>query len=459
MVRDPISRPQSGFTLVEVMVAMAILLVGVLGTVTLIDGANAATSSNQAREGGTDLARELVEDARGIPYHELTSALLAPRLQARPGLEDADSAVAGWQIERRDRTYTVTASVCALDDPKDRSGVHPSGFCTDTGAADSSGADTDPEDYKRLTVELRWARGTGARLVRQTGLVGSPGQGGGVRVTSLTPSVTGAVTGTAPVSFTVGTTRAASRVEWAVDGVDAGQATGSGQSWTFPWAVSGLPDGTYLVSAEAFDEFNRSAGSRIVTMAISRAAPQKVINLRGEWSGADVVLTWDASGEGDVVGYTVSRIDAGGEIVVSGCDAIADTRCTSTPPGGAGTSYVVRALDRDASGAARAGTRSDAFDVGPKPGTAAVNVAPNAPVPLVKKVTGQRVALSWSAATDPDAGDRVVAYRIYRDGTLHASVTGAELNYTDANAGRVARTYRVTAVDTNGAESLPALES
>ena len=35
---------QTGFTLIEVMVAITLLLVGVLGTVTMIDGANAVTS-------------------------------------------------------------------------------------------------------------------------------------------------------------------------------------------------------------------------------------------------------------------------------------------------------------------------------------------------------------------------------------------------------------------------------
>ena len=42
---------ESGFTLVEVMVAITLLLVGVLGTVTMIDGANAVTTRTKAREG------------------------------------------------------------------------------------------------------------------------------------------------------------------------------------------------------------------------------------------------------------------------------------------------------------------------------------------------------------------------------------------------------------------------
>ena len=66
---------QSGFTLVEVMVAVLILLAGVLGALTLLDGANAATSRTKTREAATNLARELIESARAVPY---------PRLSPRP---------------------------------------------------------------------------------------------------------------------------------------------------------------------------------------------------------------------------------------------------------------------------------------------------------------------------------------------------------------------------------------
>ncbi len=53
-------------TLIEVMVATMILLVGVLGTVTMIDGANATTSKTKAREGATHLGRHRKND-RGCP--------------------------------------------------------------------------------------------------------------------------------------------------------------------------------------------------------------------------------------------------------------------------------------------------------------------------------------------------------------------------------------------------------
>src|SRR3954466_3439824 len=101
---------QDGYTLVELLVAATVLLVGVLGAVKMIDGANARGLSTRAREGGTNLQRELAERARSITYPGITPAGLVPSLQAMPGLED-QSATAGWQVIRRGVAYTIETSV------------------------------------------------------------------------------------------------------------------------------------------------------------------------------------------------------------------------------------------------------------------------------------------------------------------------------------------------------------
>ena len=87
-------------TLVEVTVAMVILLVGVLGTVTMIDGANAVTSRTKAREGGTALARSILEIGRGVPYKELTADRLLEELDDRSGFEDARPGVTSTASSR-----------------------------------------------------------------------------------------------------------------------------------------------------------------------------------------------------------------------------------------------------------------------------------------------------------------------------------------------------------------------
>jgi Tfp pilus assembly protein PilV len=127
-------RSETAMTLVEVMVAIVILLVGVLGTVTMIDGANAATSKTKAREGATHLGRQIVEVARSVPYRDLTTAAVEAELAARPGLADSQPVTPGYQIVSRKFTYKATISVCSLDDSKDRLGIHDAtvNMCPDT---------------------------------------------------------------------------------------------------------------------------------------------------------------------------------------------------------------------------------------------------------------------------------------------------------------------------------------
>jgi hypothetical protein len=87
------------------------------------------------------------------------------------------------------------------------------------------------------------------------------------------------------------------------------------------------------------------------------------------------------------------------------------------------------------------------------------NTAPAPPGTLTATASEGNTVLSWDAsAGDPDAGDSVDFYRIYRDGTAYAdrydrTGTGAELTYTDTQTDGVAHLYRVVAVDTQLAES------
>ena len=45
-------RDERGFTLIEVMVTMLILVVGIAGAIAMIDGANARTARQQGARGG-----------------------------------------------------------------------------------------------------------------------------------------------------------------------------------------------------------------------------------------------------------------------------------------------------------------------------------------------------------------------------------------------------------------------
>ena len=57
------------------------------GAFTLLNGANRTTTINNARMGGTNLARELLEDARSVDYDTLTPTDIIDVLQAKGGVD------------------------------------------------------------------------------------------------------------------------------------------------------------------------------------------------------------------------------------------------------------------------------------------------------------------------------------------------------------------------------------
>src|SRR5438128_2464790 len=140
-------RAQAGFGLIETLIAALILVVGIAGLFNALNVSVHGEASTRAREGATNLAREILEDARTIPYAQLTPTDIVSELQAMPGL--ANAGTKGWTIARRGYTYTVTVSECAVDDPKDGYGAHDSTYCAESLAhAASSPADNQPADLK-----------------------------------------------------------------------------------------------------------------------------------------------------------------------------------------------------------------------------------------------------------------------------------------------------------------------
>src|SRR5262245_65960474 len=62
---------ERGFTLLEVLVAAVVVAVALLSMFGLLDSSLRASAATQAREGATNLARQILEDARTIPYAQL----------------------------------------------------------------------------------------------------------------------------------------------------------------------------------------------------------------------------------------------------------------------------------------------------------------------------------------------------------------------------------------------------
>lgn len=119
--RSPLGR-EEGFTIVEVLLAMVLLVVGILGMLVMVEGSVTSTSRTTAREGATNLARELVERSREVPYAMTTTgsapAALAAALPESPTLTGSS-----FVVRRRNFDYTVTITACSIDDPSDGAGV------------------------------------------------------------------------------------------------------------------------------------------------------------------------------------------------------------------------------------------------------------------------------------------------------------------------------------------------
>ena len=457
----PSPRDEHGFTLVEVVVAATLLVVGVLGVLTMLDGANRATVRTKAREAGINLAREAIEAARAVPYPELVPAQIGPELQAQPGLADV-SADAGWQVRRRNIVYTITSSVCSVDDGNlDDYGDHVGGFfCTDSATTGTD--DTNPDDYKRVAVDITWLDGADTRTARQEAVINNPGSAFAPAIKTLAPTApttatTISATATTSITFTATTTSRPTGVKWFVDGVVRGSATATnaaGTTFTFPWDISTVEDGVYLISAEASDRYGQSGAARTVTMTLNRRAPYAPSDLAGGRNPLFnfVELEWSPNPERDVVGYRVFRQGESQAICTTNVEDADHTRCidTSAPSTGSLT-YTVYAL-----APAQTGT---GLEQG-APATITRDAASRPDPPTVTSAT-QDVAAGTTIAWNPSPDADIRYYRLYRDGEgfddrADRTADGTGTSMIDVDGATSCHRYWITAVDEDLAESEPA---
>lgn len=142
---------QEGMTLIEVMVAVVVLLIGVLGLLAMVETSLSSTSRTTAREQGTNLARELVERSREVPYAQMTASAAAGALAAK--LPEAPAASAtSFGLTRRNVAYAVDVDACSIDDPADGAGSGDASFCDAPTGAGSAG----PGTRKVLGYNVAW---------------------------------------------------------------------------------------------------------------------------------------------------------------------------------------------------------------------------------------------------------------------------------------------------------------
>lgn len=516
-------RAEDGFTIVESLVAIVILVVGLFGVMQLLVAAHNQTTASRAREGGVNLERELVEAARNVPFTQLSQSTIVPTIQGMPGFTGSSINAAGWQVTRRGITYTMSIGVCSVDDPSDGTGAADSQTCADgtggttgtqcrsflgstgsisgtgqasgtqvgdcgidlnhdgvvdnltdgqlgtcTAALCGSGPDQNPEDYLRIVTLVRWDRGGGTRYALQSSTVPYPGLSGAPRITTLNTTATLPVTDPTVTSlpFTATTNRKAAAVSWLVGGTPTGTATdqtGAGTSWAFTWNLGNVTpagtntspgpgevvDNTYEVGARAFDEFNVGGQERDLTVKVNRRAPFSPPAFQVENINGQIQAVWGRNPEGDIDGYQLFRQPTSGGTGSAVCSYGVNFSCNDpSPPGSGQWNYTVYAYDNG-------GTRQG------DPATGQVinlsDTPPTPPTSLNANRSSGQVTLTWGAASDPDPGDSVVGYRIYRDGTTllaqYATVAGGTLTFTDTKASDGSHTYYVAAIDSAGTES------
>ena len=326
---------------------------------------------------------------------------------------------------------------------------------------------------------VRWTIGRGSHFVLQSTSLPYPGLSGAPRVTAL--PITPGLLVTNPTQTSFGSTatttnRKAAGVTWLIDGTPTGNATANdttGKLWSFTWDLktascdsSGVPtaaapatgevvDGVYQIGAKAVDNFSQAGGTRTQVVTLNRCRPFAPTGLIAALIGTSgVEAAWAANPERDIEGYSLWRVQGTGTPQLA-CSLARNRRCVEQSPPSSGLwDYYVVASDKDSGGTVQPGLKSTAVRLDLS------NHVPTAPVGAIagSRASTTNATITWGpSAGDPDAGDSVTAYRIYRDGTTlndrYATVAAGTYTYTDT-AATDAHTYYVAAVDSKGSESV-----
>ena len=448
---------ERGFTIVEMMVAAAVILGGGLATLAMLDAASTKSRAAADRQNATAVARQVLETAKSIPYRDVAPGAIVDVLRE-------DDAIAGisadpWQIERDNTVFTIEVEVCWLDEPADGLGSRaPGNFCAGSGAGGT--VDGNSIDHKRVTVAMSWNNDAGAGSSRHSTLISARGgiDAPGVESVQLTSPAVSPITDpmTVSASFAVTTNQDATAVVWSVDGVQQDTAVGAARNWTFSWELPAI-DGTYDVSAQAFDRVGSGGEVRSATVVVNRFAPPAPEHMAAARNDMVVETSWVPGPERDVIGYRVYR-QLGNDTPEVVCDFVTEPTCTDTTPpprSNAVLDYWVVAIDRDPQDQQREGAPSQRVDVN------APNTPPNPPtdLTLVKDELLGTTTIQWVPALVPDPdGDPIVEYIVYRDGTSagdrYAQVAATETMFVDpASNGAVIHDYWVVAIDDHLGES------
>jgi hypothetical protein len=504
-------RERDGFTIVEVLVAALVLVVGLGALLQMLITADHVISTTRLRQEETSLAREVLEDSRGLAATQLTATAIASALQ--PVVPQATLSGSNLVVTRSvasggtPTSFNVSFNVCDLDDPGDGYGNHNSApasggaWCPDVAANGTQ--DSNPDDYQRVSVTVTPSTRS-TPVIQQTILVyGRPVNGPAVSCLSTSgtcpgPNVT--VTNGSSLTFHVTTTAVATRIHWLVNGntPPSGQiATGatdpyapsdtsSSFTWNFPTA-----DGTYAIAAVAYDANGNSGTRSTVLVNLNRHSVIAPTSLNAGWNDltGGVEIQWVPSVDQDVLYYHVYRqygsnapqlvttCGTGGNVTGTSCaDApesafappIPSARpnpCTSSSQSYTTTDYYwVVGVDTDPS----TGQPRESTAQSPKVDANLCDHQPSAPTTLSGTLGNGQLTLTWNAPSPaaPDGWESVQAWRVYRwpssrgiqipgDRFQLVGNSPAVTSYTDSSPdpGGAQQGYCVTAVDAHLNES------
>lgn len=499
---------QGGFTIVEVLVAAVVLVVGLGATLQMLVTADHSISTTRLRQQETSLAREVLEDARGLAFTQLTPTAIASALQA--AVPQATVSGSNLVVTRAvassgtPTSFTIAFNVCSLDDPSDGYGNHSSAptsggvWCPDVGSSGTQ--DSNPDDYKRLSVTVT-PSSRSTPTIQQTILIYSrPVNGPAVSCLSTSttcpgPNVT--VTTGSSLTFNLTTTATAASVQWLVNGntppsaqIPTGSTdpyTPSGTSSSFAWNFP-TADGTYTITAVAYDANGNSGTRSTVVVNLNRHQVIAPTSFSAGWNDltGGVEIQWIPSVDQDVLYYHVYRqYGSGAAQLVATCGNVTGTSCADAPESAlappdpstrpnpctsASQSYTttdyywVVGVDTDPStGAPRESTAQS-----PRVDANLCDHQPYAPTTLSGTLDNGQLSLTWDAPSPaaPDSWESVQAWRVYRwPSTRSVQIPGdryqlvgnspAVTSYTDGapDPGGVQQSYCVTAVDADLNES------
>ena len=317
--------------------------------------------------GATNLARELLEDARSVDYDTLTPDG-DRRRAAGQGRRRRGNPRPGWS-RRRGIEFTVDAERLHLRRPEGQRRRHAARQRLHAaGARARGGRHARPRDPARRlpprdASTLAWNTGHRHRTLTQVSLINNPSGGLGPRITKFDPPTrrrrrparsAAATTATFPT-----TTTTAGSVRWNSDGTPngSGDSTGGPTTWGTTWqlgtAAAGedptdanwattqytrppVLDGTYTVTAQAV---RRPRHRRRLARGGAAAQPLAADHrhgLRGRPQlqlRPDVVeFDWNPNPERDIIGYRVYDLGPDNALGTGNDTLVCSTASVRRPP-------------------------------------------------------------------------------------------------------------------------------